>query len=534
MLGGPTAPTARLKGPQPLLWLAWLGAAATITYVVGAPLWGATYPMMTDFPFQTAASSVFRHYDDPSWHFEEQFVFQLFAVPYVTPFALSALFMLVLPPVAATKLATALLLSLLPIGLMVLCWGLRKSPLLGLWGLLPVWGVLTHWGFVGFMAALGLFAAALGLTLRVLDRPSAKTQSVLVAVLLLLFFTHVFRFPITLAVMVMAGVVMSRSVDSIRGLVIPLLVGVGLFVAWWVSRPDLLAPGVHFVWPPRWNRLVEAPSYLSDIFVDGEDTILFRRTGLLFVLTAAILGAFAVARLRSWPRGGWVVPAHFVVGSSILLFVALYLTLPMEMGVWWFVFPREITAAVYLVPALLPNLPRRTWAHLGFVVWTAVGIAPLAEVVADAHREFSETTVHFREIIGELPKAPKLLYLVYDHQGPRARMSPYVHLPAYVQAERGGWLSFHIASMGTYPFRYRDPTDPGAVVPPATPLRWEWSPQQFQLDRHGAFFDWFLVRRARSPDELFASDPSIERVAHFESWWLYHRRGSTGPPDQTP
>jgi hypothetical protein len=88
--------------------------------------------------------------------------------------------------------------------------------------------------------------------------------------------------------------------------------------------------------------------------------------------------------------------------------------------------------------------------------------------------------------------------------------------------------------MGTYPFRYRDPTDPGAVVPPATPLRWEWSPQQFQLDRHGAFFDWFLVRRARSPDELFASDPSIERVAHFESWWLYHRRGSTGPPDQTP
>ncbi|MGD8317636.1 MAG: hypothetical protein PVH76_07805, partial [Myxococcales bacterium] len=155
MLGGPTAPTARLKGPQPLLWLAWLGAAATITYVVGAPLWGATYPMMTDFPFQTAASSVFRHYDDPSWHFEEQFVFQLFAVPYVTPFALSALFMLVLPPVAATKLATALLLSLLPIGLMVLCWGLRKSPLLGLWGLLPVWGVLTHWGFVGFMAALG-------------------------------------------------------------------------------------------------------------------------------------------------------------------------------------------------------------------------------------------------------------------------------------------------------------------------------------------------------------------------------------------
>ena len=61
------------------------------------------------------------------------------------------------------------------------------------------------------------------------------------------------------------------------------------------------------------------------------------------------------------------------------------------------------------------------------------------------------------------------------------------------------------------------------------------SPQQFQLDQHGDFFDWFLVRRMNSPDSLFVSDPSIRRVAHFENWWLYHRkRGSAGPPSETP
>lgn len=531
---GRIGPGVRLKGPKPLLWLAWVCAAATIVYVVGAPLWAADYPMMTDFPFQTAAASILRHYGDASWHFQEQFVFQGFAVPYVTPFGLSAIFMVFLPPVAATKLATGLLLALLPIGLMVLCWGLRKSPLLGLWGLLPVWGVLTHWGFVGFVAALGLFAAALGLALAAIDRPTVGTQVALVVVLILLFFTHVFRFPFALVSMVVAGLLLSRSVDTLRGLVIPLVVGTGLFVGWWLSGPELLAPGFHFVWPPQWNRLLEAPSYLSDIFVDGEDTIMFRRTGLLFVVTAAVLGGLAIARLRSWPRGNWVVPAHAAVGISIALFLGLYLTLPMEMGIWWYVFPREITAAVYLLPALLPDLPRRTWAHLGFVVWTAVAIAPLGELVADAHREFSTTTVHFREIIRELPKAPKLLYLVYDHEGSRARMSPYVHLPAYVQAERGGWLSFHFAELGAYPMRYRDAADPNAVIPPETPLRWEWTPQQFQLDEHGDFFDWFLVRRVGSPDALFVSDPSIARVAHFENWWLYHRRGSTGPPGQTP
>jgi hypothetical protein len=187
------------------------------------------------------------------------------------------------------------------------------------------------------------------------------------------------------------------------------------------------------------------------------------------------------------------------------------------------------------VPAFLPNLPRKTWAHLGFVVWTAVAIAPLAEHVAEAHREFGDTTVHFREIVKELPRAPKLLYLVYDHDGSRAQSSPYVHLPAYAQAERGGWLSYHFAQFGALPFRYREESEPGAEVPPATPVRWEWSPQLFHLDEHGAFFDWFLIRRKRAPDDLLAADPSIERVGQFESWWLYRRRGSSaGPREEKP
>jgi len=297
----------------------------------------------------------------------------------------------------------------------------------------------------------------------------------------------------------------------------------------------MFVPKIQWVWPPVWQRMSDASAYTSDIYNGDEDLEMFRRTSLLFALTAAALLATAIVRLRRWPRGGWVVPAHLVVGLAIFISLGLYVTLPMEIGTSWYVFPREITAALFLVPALLPNLPRKTWAHLGFVIWTAVGIAPLADFVTDAHREFSTTTVHFREIVRELPKAPKLLYLVYDHQGSRARNSPYIHLPAYVQAERGGWLSFHLAQHEGFPFRYRDAADPNAVVPPRTPVRWEWSPQQFQLDQHGDFFDWFLVRRVSSPDSLFASDPSILRVAHFENWWLYHRpRGSAGPPSETP
>lgn len=525
MPGGKRGPAARVTGPAPLSWLAWLCAAATIAYVVGTPFWVADYPMMTDFPFHTASSSVFRHYTDAGWHFHEQFIFQMFAVPYVTLYALSSAFMFVLTPVAATKLASAVLLSLLPVGLMVLCWGLRKSPFLGLWGLVAVWGVPGHWGFIGFLGALGLFAMALGIGLRLADRPSIKLQGVLIAVLVLLFFTHVYRFPFAVLMLFVVAVAMYERVDSIRGLLIPIGVSSALFAAWWLTRAELLVTEVDWFWPPQWSRMSQASGFLTDIFIGDEDTFVFRRTAMLFVVTAAALLGIAIFRLRSWPKGTWVVAAHAVVGFAILLFLGLYLTLPMEIGVWWYVFPREITAAAFLLPALLPNLPRKTWAHLGFVIWTAIAVAPLGELVADAHEEFSGTTVHFREIIGELPEAPKLLYLVYDHEGSRARSSPYIHLPAYVQAERGGWLSFHFAAQGTFPFRYRDESDSQAVVPPKTPVRWEWSPELFQLDEHGDFFEWFLVRRAKSPDALFVTDRSIQRVAHFENWWLYHRVG---------
>ncbi|MFW2389286.1 MAG: hypothetical protein ACN4G0_13180 [Polyangiales bacterium] len=514
-----------MTGPAPLSWLAWLCAAATIAYVVGAPFWVADYPMMTEFPFHTASSSVFRHYSDPGWHFHEQFVFQLFAAPHVTLYALSAIFMFVLPPVAATKLASAILLSLLPIGLMVLCWGLRKSPFLGLWGLVAVWGVPAHWGFIGFLGSLGLFAMALGIAFRLADRPGIKLQGVLIAVMILLFFTNVHRFPFAVLMLLLVALAMHDRVDSIRGLLIPVGVSSALFIAWWLTRAEPLALEIDWFWPPQWSRMSEASAFLTDIFIGDEDTFVFRRTAMLFVVTAAALSGIAIFRLRSWPKGTWVVAAHAVVGFAILLFVGLYLTLPMEIGTSWYVFPREMTAAAFLLPALLPNLPRKTWAQLGFVIWTAVAVAPLGELVADAHEEFSTTNDHFREIIRELPEAPKLLYLVYDHEGSRSKSSPYIHMPAYVQAERGGWLSFQFATLDTFPFRYRDESDPEALVPPNTPERWELSPQLFQLDEHGDFFDWFLVRRTNSPDALFSTDSSIQRVGHFENWWLYHRVG---------
>jgi hypothetical protein len=80
---------------------------------------------------------------------------------------------------------------------------------------------------------------------------------------------------------------------------------------------------------------------------------------------------------------------------------------------------------------------------------------------------------------------------------------------------------------------YRDRAEPGAVVPPVVPLRWEWTPQRFSVLEHGAFFDWFLIRDRSSPAARFTADPSIELVAHEGSWWLFRRRSISVTDNRT-
>src|SRR5262249_8183305 len=96
------------------------------------------------------------------------------------------------------------------------------------------------------------------------------------------------------------------------------------------------------------------------------------------------------------------------------------------------------------------------------------------------------------------------------------------HLPAWVQAEKGGWLSWHFAVWNSAPVAFRPRDQPGWVVAPKTPPRWEWTPRQFTIGMT-PFFDWFLVRQGSSPDALFKADPTIQQVDHVGTWWLYRR-----------
>ncbi len=488
------------------------------------PFWIARYPAMTDLPFHAAMTSAFRHWFDASYHFRDQFELHPLSVPYASSYVLGALLMLFLPAITAVKVATAIMLSALPVGLAVLAWGMRKSPLLGMAALPFVWCDLTHWGFINYVSALGMFALSIGLALRLVDRPSRRAHIGLSVTLVVLLFTHAFRFPFAVAGVLGAAIVVYPVTKRLRPVLMALVVPLLCFGAFWIAKSPALDGEVGPL-VPRYERLSEIQGAVVNGFLDPrelESTHAFLRVlGVIAVLSVLFGVKPWLARERR--DRAWTLLAMLVPLSCAAVFLVMFLVLPIEIGLWWYVYPREATACLFIALGCLPDLPREKIARIAAVCALGVASLGVTRVVAENYAEFDVATRDFTAITQQIPRAPRLLYLVFDHSGTHRTNTPFIHLPAYVQAEKGGWLSFHFAVWGATPLTYR--TDPAAIVPPPVPLRWEWTPEKFNVTKNGAFFDWFLVRSPSSPDRIFMADPSIVRAAHQGTWWLYRREG---------
>ncbi len=453
----------------------------------------------------------------------------------MSTYVLGAIFMLVVPAWVAVKMAAAVMLAMLPVGLGVMFHGMKKSPLLGLAGLPFVWNFLTHWGFLNYVGAIGLFCMAMGLTLLVLDKPTFQRQWQLSAVLVILFFTHIFRFPFALLGVVGTAVVMYPATRRFWPIVPPLGVPLALLLAWMRARPATLATRLQWA-KLDFARWKEFTNYLLDGgFQDPTEAravvTAYRFLGIvaiLLVFFAVVDGRLARRTKREWL---WFGGISLVTVGCTGAFFLLFMKLPMEMGLWWYIYPRESIATALLGLGFLPDLPRLSVLRVPIVLLLANGPLDLTRSVSANYRDFERVTEDFHQIIRKIPVGPKLMYLIFDHSGTKKKNTPFIHLPAYIQAEKGGWLGFHFSVFGASPLVYRDPKEPGAIVPPPVPLRWEWTPQRFQVLENGRFFDWFLVRNATSPTQLFRADGAIVPVDHVGSWWLYRRVKTPALPD---
>jgi hypothetical protein len=500
-----------------------VGTVAVTLYVVAYPFFVVRLPPMTDMPFHATAVSILRHYADPAYHFREQFTIHPIETPYVSMYVLGAIFALVLPIHWAAKLMAMSMLALLPAGLAVFFWGMKKSPLWGVLGLGLVWCMLTQWGFLNYVGAIGLFAMVVGLTLLQLDRPSPRRAVALSLGLLAVFVTHIFRFPFAMAAVVGTAILMYPATRRIKPILLPLLPPLVVFGFWRLVRPPELGGGIGPIEVHK-ERLQEIPQYLFRGYVGTEEQHLadqFMKVSLIVVgLSVLIFVAQQRWRGRNAREWSWGVGVTLLPLALAGTFLLAYLVLPMSIGEWWFVYPREATTAAFVVLGVAPDLPRQWWLRAPLVGAIALVTGQLAFYTAKQWHAFDESTADFERIVSSIPQAPKLMYLVFDHSGSTKQVTPFIHLPAWVQAEKGGWLSFQFIAWGASPIRYRE-HDPN--VPPPRPPRWEWTPERFDLRRDGPWFDTFLVRKRESPDALFAGDPTIKPVTHVGTWWLYRR-----------
>jgi hypothetical protein len=509
----------------PLTALAFGFALVAGVYVIVYPFTLARYPPMTDLPMHAACASIFRHYRDPSFHFIEQFRIELLKVPYWTHTGFGALLAYIFPIGLAMKLSTIALLAMLPAGLAVLFQGMKKSPLLGVFGLGFVWNTLSHWGFINFVGALGLFCMALGLTFLLLDRPTRFRQIALALVLVLVFGSHVFRYPFTVAAVLGSAVVLYPATRRWKEVLLPIVPSLTLALLWYIGRDtDGTGPEDVKLKKLDFSRIDEIPRYVFGGLRGTEEWAL-AKTSLWVLGVIALLGLlsfFFERRYKGWAPRDWAFHAgtHVVVACAAALFFTMYLTLPMEIGLWWYVYPREIVSASLVAVALCPDLPRAGAARLMAIA--AIGVSTMRQAwpVALAYAHFDTATRDFQQIVERIPKAPRLGYVVFDHTGSLQETTPFIHLPAWVQAEKGGWLSFHFVAWNTSPIRYR--TD-STEVPPPTPIRFEWLPHLFDFRTRGRFFDTFLVRSRSSPERLLAVDPSIRLIEQRGTWWLFRR-----------
>ena len=509
---------------RPLDGLLAVAAVVVTGYALVAPFTVVRYPPMTDLPMHAAVTSALRHWLDPAWHFQDQFELQPLRSPVLTYYVLSALLAVVMPISSAMKVATAILLALLPVGLAVYCRGLKKNPTIGVAAAGLAWGTFTDWGFISFLGALGLTLMGVGLTLMVVERPTRGRTIALAVVSLLLFFTHVSRVPTYFIAVAIATLAMAPLTRRIRPVVVALAPTFGLFIVWWLIRPQPQKGAIRLQLDP--SRAAKMADWLLHGFRGLEETSILASM-VCIVLGVAVYSVIVrvvlVARgRRSPPPSRRSVHAAAAAVLVALVFLGLYFVLPMDVGIWSLVYPREITAASLCALAALPGLPRSPWLRAPALAALLFGITMPTRFVTAKYAAFERATQDFRPIVADLPLAPKLGYILLDRSGSDGETIPLLHFPAWIQAERGGWLSFHFATWQSTPIRYR--TTPGADVPPTTPDGFEMHPEMFDLTTRGKYFDWILVRAPYSPQQRVAVDPSLYLVDHRGSWWLYHRQ----------
>jgi len=512
--GDPGAPIDTRSVFGPVLALLALASAFPLLYV--------RYPPIEDLPQHLAAVRVLHDFHDSAFGFARFFQIDLLRTQYLAYYLSADLLAYLVGVEPAAKLIAAASLVATPYAGRKLLRALGKDERLSLLVLPLTYNAHLILGFFNFSMAIPLMLYGVALAVEQRRSASPRRALALAATALVCFYAHVV--PFALMVLGIGLVALSTRLRTTARLLVPLLPAALATLVWLQTSPAGratvgAATGTDDGPAPQYvaarAALYEAPRWLTDVLPDGRGLRVLQGFAILCAL------AFALA-LVDRARGRVPRAPDRLAGSLALrllllppLCALLYFVTPSSYDFIWPIAQRfPLLAAIWLVVAL----PRFVTAKVPWLVLAAALSAASFHFAGSAFAAFERDEVDvggFEGALRSIPRAERVVGLIFDRGSRHVAFSPFIHYVAYYQARKGGAVMFTFADFPQSPFRFREDDRP-----PRVPPRWEWMPERVRPRTDLGFYDYALVRGG--PGAIAAPGSGFSAVYRSTRWSVWH------------
>ncbi|OIP44193.1 MAG: hypothetical protein AUK47_01375 [Deltaproteobacteria bacterium CG2_30_63_29] len=434
----------------------------------------------------------------------------------------------------SAKLLLSVYIVGLPLSILLLMWAFARSRWLALLSCPMVFNSMLNIGFLNYLLALPFLFVAVALARRFAESGSWKLGAALGTTLLFLYFAHIIPFLIALGISAaFIGLFIDRRKDLLR--LWPLLLPTPLVADWsWRMFVALEATetgrtfgskqGLGLIFKP-WSSIIQYwHQWGMQYFKSNLDELAF---GGLVGIWVLVMGLSCLQRqgqrairpaspVEPQARWAWLAFArrHSIVGLTLCCVVALF-TLPSHMNEMQVITERVVLLILFFALA---------WPTASFVQraqrWLIVPMSTIALLypwaVQQEFQNFERLLVgDLPEMIGELPEATWMSYVMLTPHNELINMGPLWHTPKALHAVLNGGVTDDSFAVRPYtPVQYK---------PGQTPFRLSYLRSGFWRSPHVYNYDHILVRSTEPPTGALGA-PNLKLRSQSGIWWLFDVR----------
>ena len=517
-----------------------LAMAVSLVAVV-APIWTAALLPYMDFPQHLATSRILHSLEDPAFGMSGLYEVDLSRTQYLAYYFLVEILAHLTSLETAHRIALSLYAISLPPSVAAYMHAFGRDRAVALLAAPLVHNTFLYMGFANYLLAVPLIFWGLALLSGLMDAWSPRRAALLAAVVVVLFYMHAQAFLIYALGAGLIGLLTSRGLHPRHWWRQALhLVPALALMAVWVARSAILAGEDAWMaghggrnvspaearWEPLLDRLSALPRQLLDAYRDDADErVLVGLLGLALVL--ALFRRWAPAEEEILDRGAsraWIRARTPELITLALIFA--YALSPISYKWIWPISHRMIPViALFALTTLAWR--RLPWRPALLIIPATLLTLYAGTVHVERADAFAAEAGAVREVLTHAEPGRRLHALIYDRGSRHINHAPYLHFGQYYVVDRGGVATFSFVDFPQSPVRYDHERGP-----PRLPNRFEWTPETFRLDRHGAYYDYFLVRDGgpHKPRKPFGAQAAEVELVHRDGRWALYRRTAAFDP----